>query len=216
MHSSLRNGLLLVGLATLGCTEQRSAETTPARTAVSLASADHELTSRDKILFGEQVADGSPIDPFANPESKAVVLVFVSTVCPVANRYAPELRRLFETFQPQNVAFWLVYADNDETSEMIRRHAQDYQNPIPAIRDPDHRLAKFCAASRTPEAVVFAPGRQQRYRGRIDDRVIDYGKSRDVASQHDLQEAIAAVLAGRDVPVPVTAVIGCPIPGVDE
>ena len=36
------------------------------------------------------------------------VLIFVTTDCPIANRYAPEIRRIHEEFG-DNVTFWLVY-----------------------------------------------------------------------------------------------------------
>ena len=37
------------------------------------------------------------------------VLIFVSTDCPVSNRYAPEITRLLEEFSPRGVRFQLVY-----------------------------------------------------------------------------------------------------------
>lgn len=166
-------------------------------------------------LFAEQVAGGR-IEPFANPGPRAIVLIFVSTDCPIANRYAPELARIYDVYQGQQVAFWLVYADADESPERIRRHLEEYRHLIPALRDPDHRLVKFSGARRTPEAAVFSPGARRQYLGRIDDRFTDYGKSRKSASEHTLQDAINAVLSGRRVSTPVTTAIGCPIPGVNE
>ena len=47
------------------------------------------------------------------------------------------------------------------------------------------------------------------YHGRIDDRFIDFGKSRPEATVHDLQNAIDAALAGRKVTPAETKAIGC-------
>lgn len=210
-------GLLIVAMAMSGCEQQKSLDTVGGDTAVTASdSTELQLAQRDVELFVEDVASGNRIDPFANPETKVFVLIFISTDCPIANQYAPELGRLFEIYQAKNVSFWLVYADPEETQQKIRKHIEEYQYQIPALRDPDHQLVKLCKVTRTPEAVVFAAGREQRYRGRIDDRFTDYGKSRKLASQHDLQEAIKLVLAARSVPSPVTKAIGCYIPGVAE
>jgi peroxiredoxin len=209
----MRCGLLVVGLAGLGCERERSISAHLAE--ANRSSDDSSLTSDKAPLFGERVADGSQLDLFANAEAKVFVLIFVSTDCPIANRYAPVLSRLYETYRARNVVFWLVYADPDESSEKILKHLHDYQHQIPAVRDPNHRLVRFCGVSRTPEAAVFAAGPTRQYRGRIDDRFTDYGKSREFAARQDLQESIEAILEGRTVVTPVTDVIGCHIPGVD-
>jgi hypothetical protein len=47
------------------------------------------------------------------------------------------------------------------------------------------------------------------YHGRIDDRFIDFGKSRTQPTTHDLSSAIEAVLAGKQVSSAVTKAIGC-------
>src|SRR5436190_5313008 len=39
---------------------------------------------------------GHPVDPFAAPGAKATVFIFISTDCPISNRYAPEIRRFEE------------------------------------------------------------------------------------------------------------------------
>jgi mono/diheme cytochrome c family protein len=51
-----------------------------------------------------------------------------------------------------------------------------------------------------------------RYRGRIDDQ-IERSVRRPTATSHDLVDAVKAVLAGQPVATPVTAVVGCPLPG---
>jgi hypothetical protein len=49
------------------------------------------------------------------------------------------------------------------------------------------------------------------YRGRIDNRVADFGSTRPEATVHDLKDALDAVLAGRPVAVPFTKSVGCAI-----
>jgi hypothetical protein len=156
--------------------------------------------------------EGHIVNPFADAGAKAVVFVFVCTDCPVANRYAPEVERLYEAYGQRRVSFWLVYADPREEPAKIRRHLKEYGYRVPALRDPEHRLVKRCGVTKTPEAVLFFPDGRQVYRGRIDDRFTDYGKSRTAPSRQDLREAIDCVLQGRPVPVATTQVVGCFIP----
>jgi mono/diheme cytochrome c family protein len=76
------------------------------------------------------------------------------------------------------------------------------------LKDAGAKLADRFAADRTPVAFVLDESRTVRYRGRIDDRY-DKGIQRAQATRHDLEEAIEAVLAGREVARPVTQTAGC-------
>ncbi|MEC8337167.1 MAG: redoxin, partial [Planctomycetota bacterium] len=61
----------------------------------------------------------------------------------------------------------------------------------------------------TPEAAVLDRSGRLVYRGRIDDRFVDFGKTRQAPTRNDLQIAIQEVLAGSAVQVPATKAIGC-------
>jgi hypothetical protein len=160
--------------------------------------------------------EGHSVDPFGDARAKTVVFVFVCTDCPVANRYAPDVERLYEAFRQKRVAFWLVYADPREKPAKIRRHLKEFGYRVAALRDPEHRLVKLFGVTKTPEAVVFSPDGKQVYRGRIDDRFTDYGKSRFTPSREDLRQAIDCVLQGKPVPLATTQVVGCPIPELPQ
>lgn len=217
MNRFWRYGLLLASVVWMGCRQNSTSvvESKPAEPVIHPESKGSTAPDYSQILV-ERVMDGMQVEPFGDTENRVIVLMFVSTECPIANRYAPEFKRLYATYEPKGVAFWLVFADHTESSDKIRQHLIDYQLEIPAVRDPQHHLVKFCEATRTPEAVVFSHGRQRQYRGRIDDRFTDYGKSRSEASKHDLQDAIDAVLEGKPILAPVTGVVGCYIPGAKK
>jgi len=154
---------------------------------------------------------GAAVDPLAAPRGvKAIVFLFTSTDCPISNRYAPELRRLAGLFGPKGVMFRLVYPNPAEGAAAIRAHIVDfaYAGASEALRDPKHALVTFTGATITPEAAVYAGGRVQ-YRGRIDNRFVDFGVDRPAATEHDLHDAIAAILAGTPVAHPETQAVGC-------
>jgi hypothetical protein len=155
---------------------------------------------------------GQSVNPLADDQAKAVVLLFVSTECPIANRYAPETERLAAEFRPQGVRFWRVYPNRDESAEAIRRHSTDYGYTMDALRDTEHWLVRKTGARTTPEAAVFTPGARLAYLGRIDDLYVALGVQRKVATEHNLREALVAILAGKRVPRAAVPAVGCSIP----
>jgi hypothetical protein len=155
--------------------------------------------------------DGGRVDPLA-AGAPATVLLFVSTTCPISNRYAPEVRRLRDRYAPRGVAFWAVYPGERETSGAVAEHVRAYDAAGAALRDPDHALVRRAGATVTPEVAVFRPGGALAYRGRIDDRFAGFGQERAEPTRHDLAEALDAVLDGRAVEVPSTTPLGCAIP----
>jgi len=155
---------------------------------------------------------GHPVDPFAAPGAKATVFIFISTDCPISNRYAPEIRRVEEEFAASGVRFWLVYPDADASSDAIQKHLKDYRLPQQALRDPRQALVRLAQARVTPEGAVFLPGGRLIYHGRIDNRYADLGKERPEATQHELEEVLKAIVQGRPVPYSTAKAIGCSIP----
>jgi len=157
---------------------------------------------------------GRRIDPLEEAGEAATVFLFLRTDCPISNRYAPEIRRLHDRFAPSGVAFWMVYPDPDEPLPAIRQHLADFGFPGRAVRDPEHALVEKTQAKVTPEAAVFADG-DLAYLGRIDNRFVDFGKTRAAATTHDLAGALEAILEGRPVPESRTAAVGCFIPDLE-
>lgn len=158
--------------------------------------------------------EGRSVRPLEGLAEGARVFVFVRTECPIANRYAPELRRLADRFAPRGVSFYVVYVDPSESEAKIRRHLQDYGHPGTPLRDPEHALVRQAHARVTPEAAVFVPGRDGArlvYHGRIDDRTLDFGRERRAATTHDLEQALVAVLDGKPVPRETAPAVGCSI-----
>jgi hypothetical protein len=154
--------------------------------------------------------DNHLIDPFrAAEDSRAIVFLFASVDCPISNRYAPLVQRLHAAFAPQGVAFWLVYPNPVETPQAIREHVEAFKYPVHVLRDPKHDLVRLAKATVTPEAAVYAHDRSLAYHGRIDDRYVSLGVERPMATEHDLEDALTAVLAGKPVRQAATPAVGC-------
>ncbi len=147
-----------------------------------------------------------------NPDDyKALVFVFIGYDCPISNGYAQEITRITDKYSAKKVAFCLVYADSDLKLEDARKHAKEYGFDCPVILDPKMTLARKIEASVKPECAVISPKGEVLYKGRIDNRYIDFGKRREQVTSPDLRDAIESVLAGKAVATPRTKAIGCDI-----
>jgi Flp pilus assembly protein TadD len=173
---------------------------------VVLAAASPAMASDLRLVDLE----GRQVDVIASrPTARATVLIFTTTDCPIANRYAPEITRITDAFGPSDVAFWLVYANPAESRETITAHRARYGYSMPALRDPQHDVIKRLGISVTPEAAVLDRQGRTLYRGRIDDRVVELGVERPAATQRDLHDALTAIVQGKPVVNPGTRAIGC-------
>ena len=152
---------------------------------------------------------GRRVNPLHATNSKATVFLFIRSDCPISNRYAPEVRRLYEKFAPQGVSFWLVYPDPSAAPAAIRQHLKEYEYPFGALRDPSHSLVTLTGAKVTPEAAVFVGGGKMVYHGRIDDLYVDFGKARRAPTTHDLEQVLEAILAGKPVHEASAPAVGC-------
>lgn len=147
-------------------------------------------------------------------EIRAVAMIFVLPDCPIANSYAPEYSRLNAEFLPQGIPVVVVYVDPELTAVKMGEHARQYLIKGPVVLDSLLSWGNRAGATKTPEAVVFSLDGSLIYRGRIDDRYVKVGKSRTVATSHDLRNALEAVVAGKPVTNRFTEAVGCHIPGL--
>ena len=150
-------------------------------------------------LPGVRDLDGNAVDPTTDTAARITVTLFVDSDCPVSNRYAPEVQRLYQQYAPRGVNFWLVYPDPDISVATIRAHMQRFGFQMSAARDPEHALVRRAHALVTPEAGIFLPDGTLVYHGRIDNRYVDLTRRRAQATEHDVARVLDTVLAGKAV-----------------
>ncbi len=152
-------------------------------------------------------ADGSKVNPLLTKKRPAVLL-FMMTDCPISNMYAPEVNRIVKAYRSR-VAFTFVYVDASLTAASARKHNSEYGLSGTTVLDPTHSLAKRVGATVSPEVVVLDASGRIAYRGRIDDRVVTYGKIRPEPKQRDLRLTLDLLLAGKWIVKNRTAAVGC-------
>jgi hypothetical protein len=156
--------------------------------------------------------DGNLEYPFRDSAGRFIAFVFVRTDCPISNRYAPEVRRVYERFAAQGVDFVLVYTDPNEPMETVREHIVAYSYPFRGVRDTRHTLVDLAGATVTPEVALFTKNGHLLYRGRIDDRFPDYGKARHRPAHRDFEAALIAATSNQPIQTRITHAVGCFIP----
>src|SRR5947209_2143696 len=80
--------------------------------------------------------------------------IFVLKDCPIANQYAPELKRLIHAYTAKGIQFMMVFEDADLTSKQMAAHAMEYGFSIPMQQDANHRIAKQLGVDVSPTVVL--------------------------------------------------------------
>jgi peroxiredoxin len=129
---------------------------------------------------------------------RAVVVVFLSTVCPYARAFGPHLQDLQQKYGA-GVLILGVNSNRTETAEEVRADALRRGLTFPIVKDEGLRVADALGARVTPESFLIDAAGRLRYRGRVRSKI----------GQDDLKNALDEVLGGRSVKVPVAKVFGC-------
>jgi len=131
----------------------------------------------------------------------AVVILFISTICPYSNYYNDLIRDLAAEFDKKGIVFVGVNSGSLETAEEVRAHARDHGHRFDIIKDPEGRVADLLEARRTPEVFLIDSSGALRYHGRVASKI----------SAPDLRNALEALLAGRPIHPAETKAFGCAI-----
>jgi peroxiredoxin len=180
---------LLLGLALLAGARARPASAPPE---IGQPVPDFEATSLEGETVSLQAALGG---------HKAVVVLFLSTVCPYVNHFAGHLHDLDQMYGPRGVLFIGINSNNWESREEVAEHAREHGFAFAMVKDERHQIADQLGVARTPEAFLVDSTGRLRYRGWV--------KSKQESP--DLQRALDAVLQGRRVARPVTKAFGCAV-----
>ncbi len=132
--------------------------------------------AKSKKLFGllvATVAMALGVLALAQPElkqaKKGSVLLFISTDCPVAQRYSPRINALYSTYASQGIEFKALFANEMETQHKCRTFMEDRECSIPFELDLGGTRAKAEGVQVTPCVVIYDAKGKKVYQGAIDD-----------------------------------------------
>jgi peroxiredoxin len=146
-------------------------------------------------------------DYLAGSKGKLLVVDFFSFRCPIHAAYVERLKAIRAKYQPRGLVLVGVDPNWNEPADQLKKYAKTKKISFPILIDRDAAAADIFGAQHTPTLYVFDSRGQLRYRGAVDnDR--DIGQPGRKAY---LQDALDALLAGKDVPKPTSRAFGCSI-----
>jgi thiol-disulfide isomerase/thioredoxin len=144
--------------------------------------------------------------------SPVLVVVVSCNHCPHVVAYEERMVAIAREYADRGVAFVAVNANDatrypdDDMAHMVER-AKQRGFGFPYVRDDSQGFVRALGARFTPEVFVFDRERSLRYHGRIDDNERDPRAVRN----HDLKNALDALLDGKQPPTAETQAIGCSV-----
>ena len=139
-------------------------------------------------------------------ESKAIVIMFIATKCPVSNDYNSRMEKVFNDYKDREVTFLGINSNKAEDVSEIGIHAKDNELTFTILKDEKNIIADIFEASYTPEIFVLSNDFELLYHGRIDD-----SRRESEVNATDLRNALDEILSGKSVSKAETKAFGCTI-----
>lgn len=140
----------------------------------------------------------------------AVVVVFTCSSCPYAVDYEERINALAERHAGADSRVAVLAINSNRIREdalpAMKARAEAKQFRFPYLFDESQAVARAFGAVRTPEFFVLDRDRRIVYMGAMDD-----SPTATAVKRRYVDDAVAAVLAGRAVEVAETAPVGCQI-----
>ena len=160
------------------------------------------LWSQVRIINPISVSAKQPIKSYKN-----TVFIFLSPECPLSRNYIPELNRLKNAYK--NCEFIGVFPGKSYTLKDIKVFIKDYKVLFTTIMDDKKHLTQLLNGIVTPQVVLLSAKGNIVYSGLVDDKIIELGQQRQMASKHFLADAIEELEMNKKITINATKPIGC-------
>jgi peroxiredoxin len=151
--------------------------------------------------------------------SKVLVIIFNCDHCPIASMYEKRIKQLTSDYAPHGVSVVVIMGNDPKAIHLSEKGHTDLGDTLPEMKlraeyrhfnypylyDGDTQaVALKYGPTATPHAFVFDKDRILQYEGRIDNNPRE-----ELATKHEVRDAIDDLLAGRPVAVQDTPAVGC-------
>ena len=141
-----------------------------------------------------------------------LLVMFTCNTCPYVMKNQQRTNAICKYALQNNIGVILINSnegdrDGGDSFEEMRRYAKDQKYEWYYVADKDNEIADAFGAKRTPEIFLFDKNLKLVYHGAIDNNPAD---ASNVTRQHT-KEAIAEMLAGKEVSVKESKSVGCGI-----
>jgi peroxiredoxin len=159
--------------------------------------------------------DGKMWSPEDDSKSKGYIVVFSCNHCPWVVKYEERYKDLHAKFASKGFPLIAINANDpvkvpEDTFEKMQERAKDKKFKFAYLMDETQQVAKDFGAEKTPHVYVVARENGQlvvKYIGAIDDNA---NEPKSVKERY-VEQAVEAILAGKEVSIKETKAIGCGI-----
>ena len=202
----------LLGTTLIGCAAPNQTFPTTAALADEAKAPAPATETRLKVAaFSLPDAGGKTIEVGNWNKSKATVIMFVSTQCPVSNAYNERMEKLATTYGAKGVRFVGINSNVQENSAAIAEHSKAHGFTFAVLKDRGNVVADKLDAKVTPETYVVNAQGELVYHGQIDN-----SQNETKIKARPLAAALDALLAGKPVTQNEVAAFGCSIKREDQ
>lgn len=143
-------------------------------------------------------------------KSKATVLMFIATRCPVSLAYDGRMTKIASTYQAKGVTFYGINSNKQEPASEVAEHAKQKGYTFTVLKDAGNKIADKFDAHVTPEVYIIDSKGTLVYHGQVDDK-----QNETQVTNRPLVAALDAILAGKPIPEAENRAFGCSIKRVN-
>ena len=219
---TIKLAVVAILFMTFSCTDEKKEDTTPETKVV----AENTETMKEEVANGYEVGDivqdfslknvdGKMVSMADYKDAKGFILTFTCNTCPYSVAYEDRLIALDKKYASKGYPVIAINPNNpeakpDDSFEAMQTRAKEKGFTFPYMLDVGQKVYPVFGATRTPHMYVLAKtdkGYQVKYIGAIDDNY----KDASATTKHYIEDAVDALLAGKEVEVKTTKAIGCSI-----
>jgi len=166
-----------------------------------------------QVRIGQSVPDFTMTDLSGKPhllsewKGKLTVLFFADLTCPCVQAYNSRMQELHKKYEARGLHIAYIYSAPEDKVQAIREAVEMVGYPWTIVRDADQKLMNLFNAQCTTESFLIDGEGRLRYHGRFDDSTF----STDQVKNRDLEDAVVALLEGKEVARPETKAYACTI-----
>jgi redoxin len=144
--------------------------------------------------------------------AKGTLVVFTCNACPWAKAWHTRIVSLGNRCVKQGIGVIAINSNDpgvvpEDGYQVMQANARRSKMAFPYVVDATSDVARAFGATRTPEAFLFDREGKLVYHGTIDDNAKQPGQ----VKERYLQDAVQAVIDGRDIALAETKALGCSI-----
>jgi len=220
---TLKLAVLAILFMTFSCKDKKKEDTTDAKmktVAENVEKPTKKMTEGYRVGdivkdFSLKNVDGKMVSMSSFKDAKGFILTFTCNTCPYSVAYEDRLIELDKKYASKGYPVIAINPNSpearpDDSFEKMQVRAKEKGFTFPYMLDEGQKIYPEFGATRTPHMYVIAKtpkGHQVKYIGAIDDNY----KDASAVSKRYVEDAVDALLSGKEVEVTTTKAIGCSI-----